>query len=144
MAKQEFDILIIGAGLVGSSTAMHLANLGAKSIAVIEADLAGRLSSSELNAGGARATWDQPINVQLAQESIKYLTEHKEKVGFRQCGYLWMHDEKQWNGAKNRVTALKKQHNIDVDILSIANLQKRVPFIDKVDDLSGATFSPLD
>lgn len=141
---KDFDILIIGAGLIGSCTAYHLAKLGASSIAVIDADLVGRLSSSELNAGGARATWDQSINVQLAKESISFLREHKDKTGYRECGYLWMHSQEQWKAALERAHFLKSQHGIDVDVLDVPALQKKTPFIDKVDDLAGAVFSPLD
>lgn len=143
LPQLEFDIVVIGAGLLGSSTAMHLANLGAKSIGVIDADLAGRLSSSELNAGGVRATWDQPVNVALAKESIKFLAENADSVGYRPCGYLWMFRENQWDSAKIRAEKLSKQGQ-EIEVLSVKELTERVPFIDKTDDLAGATFSPKD
>lgn len=143
MAK-EFDTLIIGAGLIGSSTAYHLALLGAKNIAVIDADLAGRLSSSELNAGGARVTWDQSINVQLSKDSIDFLRENRELTGYRDCGYFWMYNEQQWPGAQRRVKFLKDKHGIEVELLDVPGIQRRAPFVDKTEDLVGATFSPHD
>ncbi|RZA09111.1 MAG: FAD-binding oxidoreductase [Proteobacteria bacterium] len=144
MASKNFDTLVIGAGLLGSSTAYHLARLGARNVAVIDADLFGRLSSSELNAGGARTSWDQSINVQLSKDSIAFLKEHADKTGFRQCGYLWMFNESQWPGAQNRVSFLQEKHGINVQPLDTAGLKSRCPFIDKTDDLAGATFSPED
>lgn len=51
MSEHRFDVVIVGGGLVGSSVAMHLAEAGVTSIAVIDVDLGGRYSSSELNAG---------------------------------------------------------------------------------------------
>lgn len=143
-SSKDFDILIIGAGLVGSSTALHLAELGAKNVAVIDADLFGRLSSSELNAGGARTTWDQCLNVELSKASIAWLKRHAEAVGFRQCGYLWMFNHEQWAGALKRVDFLKQKHGIELDVLNVEALQRKLPFIDKTDDLAGANFSPLD
>ncbi len=142
--SKSFDTLIVGAGLLGSSTAYHLAKLGAKNIAVIDADLAGRLSSSELNAGGARATWDQDLNVRLARDSIEFFRQNRDVTGYRDCGYLWMHEPTKWDAAQKRVKNLKTRHNIDVDVLDVPALQNKVPFLDKVDDLAGATFSPLD
>ncbi len=144
MHSKDFDILIIGAGLVGSSTALHLAELGAKNVAVIDADLFGRLSSSELNAGGARTTWDQCLNVELSKASIAWLKHNAEAVGFRQCGYLWMFNHEQWPGALKRVEFLKQKHGIELDVLSVEALQRKLPFVDKTDDLAGANFSPLD
>lgn len=143
-SKSTFDTLIIGAGLLGSSTAYHLAKLGAKNIAVIDADLAGRLSSSELNAGGARTSWDQSLNVQLSRLSIKFLREHKDITGYRDCGYLWMFNKDQWQGALNRVKFLRETHGIEVETLDVPALRAKTPFIDKTDDLAGATFSPTD
>ena len=49
--------LIVGAGLAGSAVAMHLAEMGHEGVVVLDPDLAGVRSSSELNAGGVRATW---------------------------------------------------------------------------------------
>ncbi len=144
MTKKEFDILIIGAGLIGSSTAYHLANLGAANIAVIDADLAGRLSSSELNAGGARVTWDHPLNVQLARDSLDFLRKDKARFGFRECGYLWLLNEDRWASALKRVEFLRKEHGIGVEVLDVSALRARWPFLDKTDDLVGANFSPGD
>lgn len=140
----SFDTIIIGAGLIGSSTAYHLSLLGAKNIAVLDADLAGRLSSSELNAGGARATWDQSINVKLSKDSIQFLKENAEITGFRNCGYLWMFDKQNWETALKRVKFLGDTHGICLDVLSVNQLQAKTPFIDKTEDLAGATFSPQD
>ncbi|HEY8279640.1 MAG TPA: FAD-binding oxidoreductase [Bdellovibrionota bacterium] len=140
----QFETLIVGAGLLGSSTAYHLALLGAKNIAVIDADLAGRLSSSELNAGGARATWDQSLNVQLSRDSIDFFRAHRELTGYRDCGYLWMYAPEKWQAAQERAKFLKDKHKIHVDVLDVPALQKKTPFIDKTEGLAGATFSPLD
>ena len=143
---EKCDYLIIGSGLMGSSVAMHLGEFlrakGAK-IVVCDADLEGKLSSSELNAGGARATWDQEINVALSKASIEYFKANAAEVGFREVGYLWMFAPDKWEAAKARAAQLAKQ-GLGVEALSVTELQGRAPFIDKTAGLAGATFSPRD
>ena len=63
-AVERYDVVLIGGGIIGSSVAMGLAERGIRA-AVVDIDLSGRLSSSEKNAGGVRATWWQPVNIRL-------------------------------------------------------------------------------
>ena len=69
---KRYDVILIGGGIIGSATAMGLAERGLK-VAVADIDLSGRLSSSEKNAGGVRATWWQRVNIELCRKSIQVL-----------------------------------------------------------------------
>ena len=91
LVQEKVETLIIGAGVIGSSVTMHLAQKGMTNIRVIDFDLEGTLSSSELNAGGVRATWVHPLNIEMSKLTIEYLAQHAEDVGYRDCGYLWLH-----------------------------------------------------
>ena len=95
----ESEVLVIGAGLIGSSVAMNLAQQGLTNVRVIDFDLEGGFSSSELNAGGVRGTWNQPVNIQASKISIDYFAQHAEEVGYRACGYLWLHGDKKFAAA---------------------------------------------
>jgi len=53
---EHADVLIVGGGVIGTSIAWALANRGVSGIVVVDLDLAGVYASSELNAGGVRAT----------------------------------------------------------------------------------------
>ena len=143
MLKFEVDTLIIGAGLVGSSVAMHLSQRGLKDIRVIDFDLEGSLSSSELNAGGVRATWNLPINIQMSKLSIEYFSKMADQVGYRACGYLWLHSAEKLPAAlKARETQIAL--GWPVEAWDLNELQKKVPFIDKTAGIAGALFAPRD
>jgi FAD-dependent oxidoreductase domain-containing protein 1 len=141
--ETRVETLIIGAGLIGSSLAMHLARRGMSGIRVVDFDLEGSLSSSELNAGAVRATWSQAINVQMSQISIDYFAELGAEVGYNPCGYLWLQ-------TKEKMERALKTHDLQlkmgwpVEVWDVPKLRSRVPFIDKTDDLVGAIFSPRD
>jgi FAD-dependent oxidoreductase domain-containing protein 1 len=139
---ERFDAILIGAGIVGSSVAMALAERGVRTLAV-DVDLSGRLSSSEKNAGGVRATWWQPVNIALCRASIKYYESIAAEVGFRQKGYLWLYDETTWPQALEHL-ALQRELGHPIETLTAAQVAARVPEIDRLDAIAGATFSPED
>ncbi|MEM5297840.1 FAD-binding oxidoreductase [Burkholderia sp. JPY481] len=78
-AVREADVLVIGGGLHGSSSAFHLAARGANVI-VLEADYVGRHSSG-VNAGGVR-TLGRPLpEIPLALMSRKIWHSLRETIG---------------------------------------------------------------
>src|SRR5690349_23106221 len=124
---ERVETLIVGAGVIGSSVAMHLAKQGMTGIRVIDFDLEGSLSSSELNAGGVRATWVQPLNIEMSKQTIEYFSTVADEVGYKACGYLWLHPEKRLNGAlKARETQVRM--GWPVEVWDVSELQRRVPF----------------
>jgi FAD-dependent oxidoreductase domain-containing protein 1 len=139
---EHYDAIVVGGGVVGSSIAMGLAERGLKA-AVVDVDLSGRLSSSEKNAGGVRATWWQAVNIALCVASIRYYEAIRDEVGFRQKGYLWLYDETTWPQALEHIS-LQRELGNPIEALSPAQVAKWFPIIDKLDGVAGATFSRKD
>jgi sarcosine oxidase, subunit beta len=141
-SSEHYDVVLIGGGIIGSSVAMGLAERGLR-VAVADIDLSGRLSSSEKNAGGVRATWWQPVNITLCRESIRYYESIRDEVSFRQKGYLWLYDGETWPKASEHLD-LQRSLGHSIDALTPAEVNRRVPEIDRLDGIAGATFSPAD
>jgi sarcosine oxidase subunit beta len=138
----RYDVAIVGAGIAGSSLAMALGERGLNTVAV-DIDLSGRLSSSERNAGGVRATWWQPVNITLCRASIEYYEKIAAEVGFRQNGYLWMYDTQTWPKAVSHLE-VQRQLGHSIEELTAQQVHRRVPEIDRLDGIAGATLSPRD
>ncbi|MEK6576971.1 MAG: FAD-binding oxidoreductase [Nitrospirota bacterium] len=141
--KGRYDILIIGGGIIGSSLAMSLADKKPGRIAILDPDLSGIYSSSENNAGGVRATWWDEVNIHLSLHSIKFFEKIAGDVGFRQAGYLWLHGSDTWRKAETMI-AFQNRFGLNIEDLSPADITKRIPEIDNISDIAGATFSPMD
>ena len=90
--EQHAQVLIAGGGIIGSAIAAALVERGVRDVYVIDLDLHGRYASSELNAGGVRATWWQEVNIAACRNTVTFFEQHAEEFSFRQRGYLWLYD----------------------------------------------------
>jgi glycine/D-amino acid oxidase-like deaminating enzyme len=137
------DILILGAGVLGSSTAWHLARMGEQNITVVDLDLAGTYSSSELNAGGARATWWHRINAELAWLSIQFYKSIAKEIQFFQKGYLFLHNQTRWKIAQEK-KGMYESLNIPIEYLKPSDIPSFIPEFKNLKGIAGGTFSPQD
>jgi sarcosine oxidase subunit beta len=91
--RDQADVVVIGAGIMGLSVAYHLAERGVTRVTVVDKGyLCG--GASGRNGGGVRAQWSSEANVRLMLESIRMCREFAAKmkinVWFRQGGYLFV------------------------------------------------------
>ncbi len=139
------NVLIAGGGIIGSAVACRLAQRGVDGVVVVDLDLAGLYASSELNAGGARATWWQPVNIATCAATLGFFRDHAEAFSFRPCGYLWLFDDPARFRRARENAALQNSFGLGVEILTPASVFERFAFLDRArDEIVGATFSPKD
>lgn len=91
---ESFDIIVIGAGVIGTSVAYHLAQQGAKRILVLDRTQIGAGTTSQ-SSGILRTHYSVIENVELAQKSwsvfnnfSEYLGDEDAASGLVKCGYL--------------------------------------------------------
>jgi len=143
-SMHSVDTLIIGGGIAGASLACSLAERGTgPQTTLVDVDLFGRYSSSELNGGGVRCVFAEPLNIKLSLASIEYYRAHASNFDFRQRGYLWLYDSNLWQEARTFLP-LVRSSNIEVQELHSADLKHKYPFLGDLSDIAGATFSPGD
>ena len=111
------NVLIAGGGIIGSSLAWALASRGVDGVVVADLDLTGIYASSELNAGGARATWWQPVNIESCKATLEFFREHAEHFGFQARGYLWLYDDESLYERALEKRSLQNQHGLGVEAL---------------------------
>ena len=140
------DIVIVGAGIMGVSTAYHLARLGAGRVIVLERDTVCS-GSTALASGGIRHQYANRLGVELTTHSIVTYERFREEFGvdpnFRQHGYLILIATGEELARARRSVALQRSLGVDVELLDAAATRARFPYLN-TDDLLGATYTPRD
>jgi len=65
------DVLLVGGGVIGSSTAYHLARQGRQVLVVERSSVAAAPGASWASAGGVRGQGRHPAEAKLASEAIE-------------------------------------------------------------------------
>ena len=144
--KETAEVAIIGGGIMGASTAYHLARRGCNDVVVLEKDLLAQASTG-LSAGGIRQQFSHPANIRLSQEAVRVFERFEEEFGvdmeFRQVGYLFLaRSEDVWQEFLTNVE-IQRRYHVPVEVLSPEEIRHRWPYL-TVDDLQGGTFCPED
>lgn len=144
--KRTAEVIIIGGGIMGLSTAYHLALRGCTDVIIIEKDLLAQASTG-LSVGGIRQQFSHPANILLSQQSLRVFKTFEEKFGvdirFRQAGYLFLaQKESTWQEFLSSVE-VQGDHDVPVEALSPEDIKSGWPYLN-VSDLKGGTFGPDD
>jgi glycine/D-amino acid oxidase-like deaminating enzyme len=140
------SVTILGGGVMGVSTALHLARRRVGTILVLERNLLGSGSSAK-PLGGVRATFSDPSNILLAQRSLeayeRFGAEFGVDIGLRQVGYLFLCRTEAELAAVESSTELQNRVGGSSEMVSPGRAAQLNPFIDP-SVLLGASFSPRD
>jgi len=144
--KKKAEVVIIGGGIMGLSTAYYLARAGCRDIVLVERDLLAQASTG-LSVGGIRQQFSHPANIILSQKSIEVFENFQEEFGqdisFHQVGYLFLAQQDQtWKDFLAGVEQ-QKAYGVQVEICQPSEIEHRWPYL-YVSDLKGGTLSPRD
>ena len=78
---QQAEIVIIGGGVMGASTAYHLARRGCTDILLLERQEFWGMGATGKCAGGIRSQFSTEINIRLSQFSLSMLDRFEEEIG---------------------------------------------------------------
>ena len=145
--KTTADVVVIGGGIMGASTAYHLARRGCTDVVVLESGEMFGLGSTGLNAGGIRYQFATRVNVELSKVSIgmmeRFAEEMGQEVGLRRCGYLFMLDREPDLAQFRANVALQNSLGVPSRVVSAAEIAKLAPEVD-TSGIIGGTWCPLD
>jgi sarcosine oxidase subunit beta len=141
------SVIIIGGGVMGASTAYHLAQRGVKDILLLEGEPFFGQGATGRCAGGVRYQFSTEVNIRLSLDSLPMLERFEAEIGqpidYRHCGYLIMLTRPE------EVTVfeanLRLQHSLGVETIWLSGdqVRARLPMMCLEDVLAG-TFNPQD
>ncbi|MBC7361337.1 MAG: FAD-binding oxidoreductase [Candidatus Aminicenantes bacterium] len=142
----NYDVIIIGAGSVGTPTALFLAQKGYK-VLVVDRNPSPGQSSNKRAIGGLRATHSDPAKIKLCLRSLKIFSTWQETYGddieWYKGGYCFVAYREEEEKTLKEVIPLQKRHGLNIDWLEAEELRKLIPDLNPA-GLRGGTFSPED
>lgn len=145
MANNEFDVIIIGGGIIGTATGYYLAKAGQK-ILLLEKKYLGSGSTGRC-IGGIRAQFSTDATIRVGMESVELFQNMEKEFGFsvewKPSGYLFLAYTKAQQQSFLNVISLQNSYGLDVQYLTTEEIQKKFPYINNSQSLGG-TWCPTD
>ncbi|WP_246456001.1 NAD(P)/FAD-dependent oxidoreductase [Nocardioides mesophilus] len=140
------SVVIIGGGVMGLSTAYHLAQAGVRDVVLLERSELGSGSTCKA-AGGVRAQFSDAVNIELGLRSLETFETFGETFGqeidLHQVGYLFLLDRPEDVDAFEANVALQNELGVPSRMLEPAEAKRLSPLIG-TDGLLAAAYSPRD
>ena len=140
-------VVIIGGGVMGASTAYHLAVRGVKGIVLLESRPFFGQGATGKCAGGIRYQFSTAINIRLSQLSLPMLDQFEEQTGqpidLRYPGYLLLATTEQNVAMFRRNIQLQHSLGVATEWLDGDEARRRVPQM-AAGDVLAATFHGRD
>jgi sarcosine oxidase subunit beta len=147
MVPRAADVVIIGGGIMGASTAYHLALRGQKNILLLEKEEFFCQGATGRCAGGVRYQFSTEINVRLSLQSLPMLERFKDEIGqeinFRKCGYLFVLTRPEDVKTFRHSLELQQGLGVHTEWLTPDEIHLRLPLMRFEDALAGS-FNPED
>ena len=148
MLPKTADVVVIGGGCMGASTANHLAQRGAGQVVLLEREKFLGMGSTGRNAGGVRYQFSTEVNVRLSIYSLDIISHFQELFGvsadYRPIGYLFLLTSP--GEAATFKASVEMQHRLGVPwvrYLEPGEIARLAPLVN-LEGVIGGTFCPRD
>ncbi len=133
MSEETFDVIIVGAGVLGVATAYYMQkNNPEKKILLVEKTLAAGQANTAMSAAAVRNMFASSTNQILTDTSIKYFEYVQNELGhdlfFEKTGYLWLLSESQFKDKSVQLWMERmKNSGISYKVYNKQELKEMIP-----------------
>ncbi|PTB17093.1 amino acid dehydrogenase [Trinickia symbiotica] len=143
----KYDVIVIGAGVIGSSVAFQLAKLGTKNVLVLDRGTIGAGTTSQ-SSGILRTHYSVKENVELALKSWEvfnnfpaYLGDDEASCGLVKCGYIIVASEGDKLEPLRASLDQQKAQGVPLELLDAKTAHELLP-IARFDDAALIGYEP--
>ena len=141
------QVVVIGGGVMGASTAYHLALRGVRDVVLLESQPFFGQGATGKCAGGIRYQFSTAVNVRLSLLSLPMLSRFEEETGqpidLRYPGYMLLATTEDNVAEFQRNVALQHSLGVPTEWMTGDEVRRRVPQL-AADDVLAATYNPGD
>ncbi|HAZ28036.1 TPA: sulfurtransferase [Candidatus Acetothermia bacterium] len=146
MRKNHYDVAIVGAGSVGTPTALALARAGSEVLVVESCPSVGQ-GSNKAAIGGVRATHSDPAKIRLSLRTIEIMSTwaeaHGQDIEWRSGGYVFVAYTPREEKVLRDLLVTQHPYGLAIEWLDARRLLEVVPDLNPR-GLIGGTYSPHD
>jgi len=146
VCKLNYDVIVVGAGSVGTPAALSMAEAGLK-VLVLDGNASVGQGSNKHAIGGLRATFSDPAKIRIGLRSLEIISTWKklrgEDLEWRQGGYSFVAYTEGDKNSLQELLVTQKAFGLNIDWLDRDRILEIVPDLNP-DGLLGGTFSPED
>ncbi len=144
--RTTYDVIIIGAGSVGTPTALYLAEAGVSTLVIDRCASVGQ-GASKAAIGGIRATHSDAAKIRTCLKSIEIFSQWEERYGddieWSRGGYSFIAYREREEKILKDLLVVQQSYGLDIGWLDRDELLEVVPDLNR-DGLIGGTYSPGD
>ena len=144
--KSVYDVIIIGAGSIGTPAALAMAESGLR-VCVLDRMASVGQGSNKGAIGGIRATHSDPAKIRICLRSLEIFSTWKEKRGndieWHKGGYMFVAYRDREEKALKELLITQKAFGLNIDWLDKNQILEIAPDLNP-EGLIGGTYSPDD
>jgi sarcosine oxidase subunit beta len=145
MLPQRADVVIIGGGVMGVSTAYYLVKKGCSNVLLMERNRFFGEESTGRCAGGIRYQFSNEIDIRLSLLSIpmleRFAEEFDQEIDLRHCGYLFMLSREEEIKVFEENVARQRSLGVETEWLSADEVKQRTLLVGTEDILAGTFYA---
>lgn len=135
------DVVVVGGGVMGASTAYHLAKRGCRDVLLLEREPFFGTQATGKCAGGIRYQFGTEINVELSKLSLPMLHGFEKELGqpidLDICGYLFLLTRQEDAEVFRQNVEMQRRLGVGTEWLEPSDIAALVPEVDLTGVLGG-------